>query len=116
MINIFEASKVLIGSNRKDIDHNLRELKAQLEQENIPLPETLSGAIQRVLKAYGMLKSLLTVLTMLPVLPGNWREGIKYLAQALDALRAASEREVVPAPDTGTTANFKAGRDLEPAA
>lgn len=114
MNHIFEATKVLIGSNRKDIDHNIRELKAQVEQEGPLVPESLRVAIQRVLTVYGLLQPLLTVLAMLPVLPGSWRDGVKRLEQALAALRAAAEREA--APDAGATANFKAGRDLDSAA
>lgn len=116
MNNIFEATKILIGSNRKDIDHNILELKAQMERENPPPPENVRAAVQYVVAAYGMLKPLLTVMSMMPFVPGLWRDGIKYLDQTLDGLRAAAEREAVPAPDGDATASFKAGRDLTPAA
>jgi hypothetical protein len=118
MTSIFEATKITIGSNRNDIDQNIRELRAQLARENTLLPENLSGAVQRVLAVYGMLKPLLSILMVLPILPGIWRDGIKYLNQVLDALSIAAEKNAAPETpmDPDATANFKAGKDLEPAA
>lgn len=124
MKSIFEATRGLIAANRKDIDHNVHSLKAQMEQGNTLLPANLNATVQRAVAVYGKIKPLLTLLSMLPILPPVWREGIKYLKQVLGALSVAAEKSAGPevdadaesVPDTDATANFKAGKDIAPAA
>ena len=99
-----ENWKSIVDANKQEIDASVRELQSEeMEQENTLVQETPIGKLQRVLKAYGGVKKLLSVLSKFPFIPPLWRTGIAILSQALEALAASSDE---------VTAAFKAGKDL----
>lgn len=87
----------------KSIDRAIRALAAEMEQENMLLPETQSARVARVVKIYTGIKPLLTVLSTLPLIPASWRSALALFNAALAAVAAGGE-EITP--------DFKAGRDL----
>ena len=84
------------------IDRSIRQLK-DFEQENTLLPETLTGAVERLVRIYDAVRPLLTMLALAPFLPPSWRKVIGALSSALAAVAAGA--------DAGS-AEFKAGKDL----
>jgi len=84
------------------IDRSIRQLK-DFEQENTLLPETLTGAVERLVRIYDAVRPLLTMLALAPFLPPSWRKVIGALSSALAAVAAGA--------DAGS-AEFKAVKDL----
>ena len=64
---------------------------------------SFGAAVAHLVKVYGGIKPLLTVLASLPIIPANWRNVLATFVVALDtvASRAGS-----------VDADFKAGKDL----
>ena len=98
-----EKWQTVVEANKQEIDASVRELQTEVKQENTLVQETPIGKLQRVLKAYGGVKKLLSVLAKFPFIPPLWRSGIVILNQALEALSASAE---------DVTATFKAGKDV----
>jgi len=87
----------------KQIDQSVKTLDlATVEQENALLPDNLSGRVQKLVKVYGSIKPLLTVVSTLPIIPSGWRSALAVFSQAVEA--------VVSAPEI--SADFRAGKDL----
>lgn len=85
-----------------EIDRSIRRLK-NIEPENTFLPASFGGQVERLVRIYGAVKPLLTVMTTLPLIPSPWRNGLAIFMKALDAV-VAGAGEITP--------NFKAGKDL----
>lgn len=69
------------------------------------LPDSLHGRLQQLVKIYGGIKPVLTVIAATPIMPPTWRAAVAILSQALDAVTSAPEV-------AGADAGFKAGKDL----
>ena len=92
----------------KQIDESLNTVIQAAEQTaNAVLPDNLSARVQKLVKVYGGIKPLLTVLGSLPIIPPSWRAALSILTQALDVVTSAPE--LVAA--TGDV-DFKAGKDI----
>jgi hypothetical protein len=100
------ASLIDLKTKRR-INAAVRETMASLENENALIADSPNVLFQRVLKVYLGLKPLLAFLTTFPILPPPWRKGLSALFQVLEALAAIGPE---------VTVQFKAGRDLDPAA
>jgi hypothetical protein len=92
---------------RKQLDTCLRSAVSALEHENTLVAASPAAAFQRLLKVYKSLEPVLAFLTAFALVPPAVRTAIGMLAQTLEAVSQFS----VP-----LTAQFKAGKDLEPAA
>jgi len=91
---------------RKQLDTCVRRVMSSFEHENTVMAASPAATFQRLLKVYQGLKPLLAFLTTFPLVPQSVRTGIGLLAQTLEAVSELA----VP-----LTAQFKAGKDLEPA-
>jgi hypothetical protein len=100
-------TETLILGAKKSIDRSIRTLVTEMEHENTLVPETPIARLQKVVKIFRGIKPLLSVIGTLPILPLTWRSAINMFHQALEAL-SVSTPEV--------SADFKAGKDLEPEA
>lgn len=92
---------------KKRINGHVRATIASLDNENVLGADSPNVLLQRALKVFTGIKPLLSFLSAFSILPQVWRTGITVLTQVLDALAAIG-------PDV--TVQFKAGRDLNPAA
>jgi hypothetical protein len=92
---------------RKQLDTCVRRAMSSLEHENTVMAASPAATFQRLLKVYKGLRPMLAFLTTFPVVPQSVRTGIGLLAQTLEAVSQF---------DVPLTAQFKAGKDLEPAA
>ena len=91
---------------RRQLDTCVRRAMSSLEHERTVSAESPAAAFQRLLKVYRGLKPLLAFLTTFPLVPQSIRTGIGLLAQTLEAVSQAAP---------WFTAQFKAGKDLNPA-
>ncbi len=91
---------------RQQLDSSVRRAVSALEHENTVMAASPAATFQRLLKVYKGLKPLLAFLTTFPLVPHSVRTGIGLLVQTLEAVSELA----VP-----LTAQFKAGKDLEPA-
>lgn len=94
-------------TTRRKLDACVRRAISSIEHENAAVAATPAAAFQRLLKVYQGLKPLLAFLTTFPLVPQSVRSGVGLLAQTLEAVSEAG---------ASLTAQFKAGKDLEPAA
>lgn len=110
---------------KKRINGCVRATMATLDNENLLVPDSPNVLLQRALKVFAGLKPLLAFLSAFPVLPQLWRTGITSLVQVLDSLAAIGSdvtlqfkagRDLNAAPELNPAPEFKAGRDLDPAA
>ncbi len=105
MTNPEEIKEKSKAQSFKAIDRSISTMTAELEQEQEAtlLPATQSARVERLLKIYRGIKPLLTVLTMLPLIPNTWRAALALFNNALEAV-AVGVGDV--------SADFKAGKDL----
>ena len=82
------------------IDQHVQNL---VEQKPQAADSTFGAAVGHLVKVYGGIKPLLTVLASLPIIPANWRSVLSTFPLALDAVADGA----VP-----VGADFKAGKDL----
>ncbi len=94
-LNPRQTSEITIENNRKTVDKQIRKLVHEMEYENTLVTETPRGRVERVLTIYRGTRPLLRVLTVLPLIPSNWRSMIVMLDQALGSLAVAS-RDFTP--------------------
>lgn len=92
---------------KRRLNAAVRETMASLENENPLIADSPNVLLQRALKVFTGLEPLLAFLTSFPILPQTWRTGLTMLIQAMDALAQVGPQ---------VTVQFKAGRDLTPAA
>lgn len=95
------------SKTRRKLDACVTRTVASLANENTLAAETPSVRLQRVLKVYAGIKPLLVFLTTFPLLPQTWRAGLVLLNQVLESLASIGSQ---------VTVQFKAGKDLDPAA
>ena len=89
----------------RQINADIRRLDLEeLMEENSLLPQTLAGQAERMLKVYVTIRSLLVVISTLPLFSPAWRAALSLFVQLCDAM-AGSE-------PPGEEKGFKAGRDL----
>lgn len=107
MTIIQKLASLIDYKTKRRINAAVRETLASLENENTLIADSPNVLFQRVLKVFLGLQPLLAFLTTFPILPQPWRNGLKTLVQVLEALAAVGSQ---------VTVQFKAGRDLDPAA
>ena len=90
-----KSSEATIENNRKSVDKHIRELMHEMEYEDTLVQATPRGRVERVLTIYRGTRPLILVLTVLPLIPSNWRVAIVMLEQALASLSVAS-RDFTP--------------------
>ena len=70
-LNPVEASKAAIEKSKRSTDRALRALNQEMEHENTLVQDTPNTRLQKVLRIFRGLKPLFTVLSSLPLAPGN---------------------------------------------
>lgn len=103
MTNPEEIKEKSKAQSFKAIDRSISTMTAEMEQEDEAtlLAATQSARVERLLKIYGGIKPLLTVLTVLPIIPEKWRAALALFNNAIEAMAVG-----------GADATFKAGKDL----
>lgn len=92
---------------RRQLDTCLKRTMSALEHENTVMAQTPMSAFQRLLKVYTSVKPVLAFLGSFPLVPLSVRTAVNLLTQTLEAVSESGPAIV---------AQFKAGKDLEPAA
>jgi hypothetical protein len=98
---------VIEFKTRKKVDACVRSAMASLEQEDVAAADTPNSRFQRLLQIFRTLRPLFTFLLGFPFIPQLWRSGLGVVVQLLESLAKDG---------TNVTVQFKAGKDLEPAA
>jgi len=110
-----------MSTNHIDMEHhNISAAVATLgtgdmEMENAALADTPGGRLQRLVKVYGAVKPLLSVLTTLVIIPPSWRAGLAVFVQTLDAVIVVAPQlapGLVKIDGPQPAPVFKAGKDL----
>ena len=92
---------------RKKVDACVRAALASLEQEDVAATDTPNSRFQRLLQIFRTLRPLFAFLASFPLIPTLWRTGLGVVVQLLESLAKDG---------TNVTLQFKAGKDLDPAA
>lgn len=107
MTSIPNLNDFIDHKTTRQLDTCLKRAMSALEHGNTVMAQTPMSAFQRLLKVYTSVKPVLTFLGDFKLVPLPARTTIHLLTQTLEAVSESGPKIV---------AQFKAGKDLEPAA